>query len=606
MARSAQAIAPPRPRGNPDPRGISKFITFTKFSKLNTKTARQNLVENEVAWLENLQPIADNDLQTVPAANSAIATVTGKTATRMFRANIGATDYVIFFATDGSATAVNANTGAQTAIAPAATFSATPDMDVFASSRILIMDPTGGYATWDGSLFVKSGGLSPNVHVTAGGSGYTSNFAVTFTGGHGSGATATAITSGGAVVAINLTNPGTGYQAGDTVTVNLSAGAGTGATATVVIWPIISGTTIAVGFGRVWYGNGRLLGFTGTGTSTGVTWDDINPADAAGSTTISDSDLAHQITAVRFLNNFLYIFGDESVKQIGAIAVATSVTLFTILTLASDIGTTFILTIQSYNRLVLFANKNGVYGIFGATVQKISDDLDGIFQSIDFTQPPQAAVHDTHVVNAGGGTGGSLHDYALLVKYIDPVRGPLNLLLMFRGNKWFIVNQASPIAIVGLPLASTTQWEIFASAGSDVTQLMQNSNAPVQILLITSLTPHNNILQAKRILRSAIAITTASAQSVTMTTDTENGSNSYVFSAATAIAWLNNSGIVVQWQNNALANVNFVTGGFKFPDQDTEGYGKFIGNTVSGSVMLLSINAIADEYEDADMWGKNP
>ena len=139
---------------------------------MNTKVARQNLPENEVSWMENLQPIADNDLLTVPGAATVLTTLAGKTVSRYFPANIGGTDYVIDFNTDGSCIAVNALTGAQTVVAAAATFSAFPDMTVFASSRILIMDATGGYATWDGTLFVKSGGISPNVHITSGGSGY--------------------------------------------------------------------------------------------------------------------------------------------------------------------------------------------------------------------------------------------------------------------------------------------------------------------------------------------------------------------------------------------------------------------------------------------------
>src|SRR5260370_26352663 len=125
--------------------GNSKFILFTKFKKMNTKVARQNLPEDEVAWQENLQPIADNDLQTVPGAAAALTTLVGKTVARSFPANIGATDYIIEFNTDGSAIAVNAATGVQTIIAAAATFSVTPDMTIFASKRILIMDATGGY-----------------------------------------------------------------------------------------------------------------------------------------------------------------------------------------------------------------------------------------------------------------------------------------------------------------------------------------------------------------------------------------------------------------------------------------------------------------------------
>src|SRR6266852_4733335 len=556
--------------------GDSKFIPFLEFEKMNTKVARQNLPEKQVAWMENLQPIAPNALQTVPGAATTLATVTGKTVSREFQANLSGTDYIIFCATDGSITAVNAGNGAQTVVAAAATFSAIPDITVFSSSRLLIMDPTGGYATWDGTLLVKSGGISPNIHITSGGAGYTTAPAVTFTGGAGNnagGATATAVIAGGSVVAINVTNAGTGNASTAAIVVVLTGGGfSSAATATVVVWPQISGTTIAIFGGRVWTADGRVLSFTGTGATTGVTYDDINPADAAGSTTITDVDLAHSITAVRALNNFLYIFGDQSIKQIGSLTIQSSITLFTILTLASDIGTSFMMTILSYNRLVLFANKQGVYGIFGATVQKISDDLDGIFQLTDFTLQPSAALNDLS----------NIHCYLLLLRYIDPTLGTRSIIVVFQQNKWFVVSQGALFSICSVPLASTTQVETFGSSGADVTQLLANKAVAVPILLITSLTPHGNLVTAKKAVTSGIAVTTQTAQNLTMSLDTENGSNAYIFVAVSLITWVNNFGQVVQFLNAVPGNFNFVTCGFKFPYQDTEGYGKSIGNTVQG------------------------
>lgn len=580
--------------------GDSKFVVFDAFEKMNTKVARQNLSAKQAAWIENLQPIAPNDLQTVPGAASTLTTLAGKTVSRSFPANIGATDYIIEFNTDGSAIAVNALTGAQSAFAPAATFSATPDMTVFASQRILIQDPTGGYATWDGTLFVKSGGISPNIVLTSGGSGYGAPPAVSFTGGAGGnagGATATAVLSGGSVIAVNLTNPGTGNAAGAAITVVFTGANTTPATATVVVWPQTKGNTIDVFAGRVWWasanssGQFRILNFTGT-----AGFDDINPANAAGSTTITDRDLTHTITGLRNLNNFLYIFGDQSIKQIGSITVSSSITLFTILTLSSDIGTSFLMSIQSYNRLVLFANKQGVYGIFGATVQKISDDLDGIFQLTDFSLQPSSALNDLN----------NIHCYLLLLRYLDPIAGTRSILVLFQSNQWFVVSQGSLIAICSLPLASTTQVETFGSSGADVTQLLQNKAVSVPVLLITALSSNGAIVLAKKPQRAGIAVTTATAQNLNVTVDTENGSNTYLFAAASVVNWINNSGQLVQFQNNTPQNVNFITGGFRFPHQTVEGYGKFIGNTVTGTVMNLSINAIVTEYVDADLWGESP
>lgn len=587
MASSFGAVAP-----------SPKFIYFGAFEKMNTKVARQNLSENQASWMENLQPIAPNDLLTVPAANSALTTVSGKTVARTFPATLGTTDYVVFFATDGSCTLVNANTGAQTSVAPAATFSTTPDVTTFSSSVLLFMDSTAGYVGWNGTLLAKSGTLSFNLHLLTAGAGYTSAPSIAFSGGSGSGATATATVSGGVVTSVTMTALGSGYKAGDAITVTFSGGgASTQATASIVVWPQVTGNSITIFAGRVWWANGRVLNFTGTGATTGQTYDDINPSDAAGSTTITDADLVHSITAVRALNNFLYIFGDQSIKQIGSITVQSSVTLFTILTLASDIGTSFPLTILSYNRLVLFANKQGVYGVFGATVQKISDDLDGIFQLTNFNIQPCAALNDLT----------NIHCYLLMLNYNDPIQGPRTIICVYQTNKWFVVSQGNGIiSICPVALGSTTQWDTFASSGADVTQLLQNIAANVSILLRTALTAHDNPIIAKRVQISGIQITTQTAQTLSMTVDTENGSNMYSFSASSVITWVNNGGQAVTFQNNSLQPVSFIGGGFRFPYQATEGYGKFIGNTVTGSVMNLSINAIANQYEEADLWGNNP
>lgn len=95
-----------------------------------------------------------------------------------------------------------------------------------------------------------------SVTITAPGTGYTSNFAVTFTGAPGTGATGIAVVSGGAVVKIYITNPGSGYVS---PTVDLSAGAGTGATATATAGGTIFYAPTSAAASANYYGPGKSV-----------------------------------------------------------------------------------------------------------------------------------------------------------------------------------------------------------------------------------------------------------------------------------------------------------------------------------------------------------
>jgi hypothetical protein len=463
-------------------------------------------------------------------------------------------------------------------------------MTQWKSERILIADPTAGYCTWDNVTFTKSGGISPSLNITAGGSGYSSGANVAITGGSGAGATASATVVNGVVVALTLLTPGSGYKAGDTITVTITpVGAGGGATATGRIWPILGGapgffvSTLAVFQGRVWLAGGRNYQWTGT-----AGYDDTNPANAAGSSVLTDADLPHSITALRSLNNFLYIFGDGSLKQIGSIAVASSVTVFTITTLSSDQGTIYPQSIASYNRLILFANQVGVYAIFGATVEKISDPMDGVFRAIDFSQPLIACPNDINNIRC----------YLLLVRYLDPVNGTRSIFLTFMNKKWFIISQGSTIksactASIGGNLES------FVSSGSDVTQIVQNPNVPVAIILKTALSDDGRPMQGKRGIRMGIVQQAANVGTMLLTQDSENGSFNDQYQVVFPVTWINNFGQVVTWVNNASQPVTFGGSGFLFEDRQMYASGIFLGASFFGTFANFHMNTIMIEYKDA-------
>lgn len=663
MARPPQR-RPPQGGGTPGPAG-HKFILFDDLPKMNTKPMRQNLTEQEAAWMENLQPVAGNDLVVVPAPLFALTNVVGKTVSRMFPAAIRTTvadptaptdDLIIFFATDGSATAINAADGYQVEFAPPGTFVTPSDMTTYNGERILIADPgvtnpsapggfTGaGYSTWDGATFVSAGGVSPNFNISNVGTGYTSQPAVTISGGSGSGATAYAVVSGGQVVQIVLTNPGTGYLPTDQLTVSISGGGGSGATATVVPWPRIQATSVAVFQGRVWTSFRRTINYTGT-----AGFDDTDPANAAGFFEITDADLVHEIVGLRALNNYLTIFGDQSVKQIGGIAVqpaptnsagqpvGSPTTNFQVLTLASDIGCPFIMSVLSYNRLTVFANKQGVYAIYGATVMKESDELDGIFRRVDWTQEPTAALFDLN----------NIHCYSLMVRYQDPDNIPVfgvaaqggiherSLILVQQTGRqskaWWCMNQGMDLAaIMSLPMLATDEVEMFGTSGNDITWLVADPSTAVTWILKTPLSAHGNLIKAKTGIKAGIALSASEPVHLSMSVDTENKSNVYELHASRPIRWRNKDDQFINFAVNtanptvmpaaedqpgvirldtraAPGELRFMIGpGFQLPYASVDAYGRVIGITAYATNTNLALNALMIEYSEADDWGIPP
>lgn len=563
-----------------------EYLVFAGFETMDTHVARVACPPNRLPWCENLQIIGPNQLTAVPAPNTPLTTVAGKTAQKLFYAFIQNVDYEIFCATDGSMYAINLGNGAQTLIAGPGTFSS-PDVTAWQSTTLLIADPTAGYAAWNTHTLSKSGGVSPNIVVTNGGSGYTSGANVAITGGSGAGATATATVVGGIVVAITLTNAGSGFLPTDTLTVTITPVAGgSGATATAIVWPTfaVTPTTLAVFAGRVWLAGGRILTWTGV-----KGFDDAAAADASGSTIIPDSDLVHQVTALRSLNNFLWIFGDNSIKQIGTVSVTGSTTVFSIVTLTSDTGTIYPQTIQSYQRLVLFANGTGVYAVLGSSVQKISEEMDGIFKSIDFSVPPCAALNDINNIRC----------YLLLVRYVDALQGRTRtLLLTFQSRKWFVCSQGDSLRAMSTAVIAGSL-ETFGSSSGDITQLLQNQTGAVSIRLQTALAHHNKPHMGKRALRAAIAQSIVSTGTVNLTIDTENGAVPEPYNASIPVIWLNALGQIVQWLNALNQLVTFSGSGFLFQRTPAAGTGIYLGLTITGSFYGYSFNNGIIEYQDA-------
>ena len=154
-------------------RATSKFMLFENLEKLNTAELRTGLKETELAWVENLQPIASNNWTTVPGIGSQLTAIGGQTILWLYYGVLNGVDYTVAFTTTGAGYAINDATGVVTQFAPNGTFSTSPgpDMTVWEQSLFLFNDPIAGYSAWDGTSFIRSGGVSSTIVITNGGSG---------------------------------------------------------------------------------------------------------------------------------------------------------------------------------------------------------------------------------------------------------------------------------------------------------------------------------------------------------------------------------------------------------------------------------------------------
>jgi len=141
----------------------------------------------------------------------------------------GSVPSLIFDQTGTTAEDVHVCTAAPTIIAPTVCAGSAGNVASVA------LRPQAAYV-WsvnNGAIITTSStGTVNSVSVGAGGTGYVTAPAISFTGGGGTGAAATATVLGGAVTAITITNPGSGYTSAPTVVIG---GPGSGATASAVL-----------------------------------------------------------------------------------------------------------------------------------------------------------------------------------------------------------------------------------------------------------------------------------------------------------------------------------------------------------------------------------
>jgi len=424
-----------------------------------------------------------------------------------------------------------------------------------------------------------------SVLVTNGGSGYgaSGSFAVTFTGGSGgSGAAGTAIVSGGSVVQVIMTNPGSGYTTAPTV--GFGSGSGTGAVGVVILNsnPIVDVATFS---GRTWVAQGRTVTYSASTSPFDFT------SVSAGSLTLTDDTLHGNITALWSANNFLYIFGDDSINVFSDLRVSsTGATLFTNTNVSASVGTKRIYAIFPYFRSLLFMNDYGIYALVGSTTSKISDPLDGIFPYIDFTKPVtggQVLINNILCAAFNFYVNSSFPFGPSPSRYIQCV---------FFEKKWFVTSQGNALNyITSVPVGGVVT--LYGVTSKQLFKLYGTSTANVASYIQTALDPMGDSIRTKQALKFGVEATLTQGGVFNITVDSESGS-SPVYTLTNNSSWINNLGATIGWTNNSSQTIIWVSSsGYFLYKSDAQQYGKYLGLTMTSNNAGFTVNTFEFEHE---------
>jgi hypothetical protein len=562
------------------------YFVAKDFKGINVTNNRTAIGEGEFAWLENTQPIGFGNVRIVNAPDTIDTVTFANTVTYMASANIQNTEFLFAFQEDGSAQYVNIENNTQGNLAAANTFSNSNVQIVqWKNERILIIDPANGYKTWDGTNLVDIGSVA-SVTINDGGSNYT-NVTVSFSAPNQTGgeqAAGEAVTLANTIVEILVTEAGTGYTSPPTITITDAGGSNANATCTIFNQ---SGTGIATFSGRAWISEERTVYYSAADSYN----DFINVS--SGFLTLTDSTLRTNIATIIAANNFLYIFGEDSINVFSDVRVnsVTGETLFTNTNVSASIGSGFKYAIFPYFRSMLFLNRYGVYALVGATTSKISDSIDGVFTGIDFSLP----------ITSGQVLINNILCAAWTFVYND-AGTPRTIQLVFFDRKWFVTSQGSTITRTA---SATLAGNIimYGTTGTDLIKFYSNTTTGIDWELETALWPMGDPIRDKQALKVGLEATLGGAfASLQAFIDSEN-QQSAAIDFANTVFWVNNVGTVIPWINNSSQQIGWtsqggsVTSGYFLYRSDAKMYGKYLGLTVTGNTTPFTINGFQLEHE---------
>lgn len=484
---------------------------------LNTKAKRPAIEDQDAAWIENYLAIGVANSRALYGSDEPV--YSGATIINFCPYNIGSVAYVAVFKDDGSAVQVRISDGATTTIGAAGTFWSAGN----------VATPT--IVQWAASGILIVSKRAADAYWAWDGTLYSPG---------------------------DPTSPV--WLNGDTPT-PMPLG--------------VAGTDIEIFLSRVWIVDG-----TNILTSVASNGADFSTANGGLTKPNQESTLRRAYTAIRQVNGYLYVFGDSSVAYITNVQTSTTaVTTYQFTVIEPQIGTAWRDSVAAFGRSILFANVNGVYAIYGSSANKISDMLDGIWDS---TKADFAAVEPSAAVATLYG----IRVFMVTLRTIDPTtRETRTLLCLYDGKKWTIGSQ-DPAPVLVAPQILDSELTAYGSDGTDVRSLFTVPSSTLEKRLVSKLWGGEyGFVMQKQVLRfyTQVEALNDAAANLQAVIDTDNGRQWPVTEESTqTLTFVNSLGETLQFQNSAFADLYFQS---KAAIQmvNAEGSGLLLGFTLTST-----------------------
>jgi hypothetical protein len=400
-----------------------------------------------------------------------------------------------------------------------------------------------------------------------------------------------------------------------------------GSTATADSAPS-GGNAIAVYQGMVWIAQGRQLLY-----SVPNNFVNFNTTAGGGWSGLTDSTLKSDVTALFAANGYLYLFGATSVDALSDVYYpvnpATGQQLatpsFTKLNLNAIVGTDQPQSIMAYQRLVLFANRMGIWMIYGSTIERISgfDPNNNYLSSIDGTWQYLSFDEVTGVAQATqSASGGQVMSNALLCAAFlvyrkgDPIFGTGPVMMMYQadmaGGKWWSADtDVGPLTYICTALVNN-QPALFGFANNKLYQLFADPASAPAARLMTGLWDLQDPLTDKQAIRAGIRMMLAGNPDrvgVKVMMDTVKDSYPISLSLIGLPEWTNQPNQLAEWQTPGGTEVDWNIPNPPFLmywGRAPQCWSPYIGFTVTTQPgTIFEVNSLSVDYKLAARWSNS-